>query len=147
MAKKLKDMSMYRNALKLSSLNTALATLINAIYQGTDEITVFGAQKTVKYFFNHGYDKDPDTNGGARPVGVTVLIYYQPASEAEYQNWQTIDESGFLSGRKRLAVRIEAGRYPDNIDTFSFYTTNHPNEKPGLRTNVYGVFTPIDPAK
>ena len=147
MTKKLKDMSMCRNAIKLSGLNEALRTLINAIFQETDNITVFGVGKKVKDFFNHGYDKDPNTNGGAVPTGVTVLIYYQPASMTEYNNYDTIDEAGFLSGRRRLAVRIEDSGYPSHDQLFSFYLTNHPREKPGLRTNVYGVFTPIDPAK
>ncbi len=147
MAKKKKDMSGVKNAVKLSGLNAPLQGLINAIYDGTDQITVFDVGKKVNEFFNHGYDKDPATNGGGLATGIKVLIYYQPATQAEYNNWEVIDNAGFLSGRRRLAARIESGAHPDYMDSYSFYLTNHPNEKPGLRTNVYGQFTPVDPAK
>jgi hypothetical protein len=70
-----------------------------------------------------------------------VSIYYQPSTASEYNNYDVIDKAeGLLSGRRRLAVRVEN-------ETYSFYTTNHPKEDVRLRTNVYGVFTPIDPAK
>jgi hypothetical protein len=149
MPKRLKDMSGVKNAQALSGLSEPLRTLINAIYAGTEEISVWGAAKQVKYFLNHVYDKDPETKG-ALPGGVTVLIYYQPATQAEYDSWEVIDKhatGGFLSGRRRLAVRIEAGRHPAYIDTFSFYMTNHPKQQPGLRTNEYGAFTPINTAQ
>lgn len=147
MAKIKKDMSLYKNAIALTTLNSGLRTLINAIYDGTDEINIFGVGKKVKYFFNHTYSKDPETNGGNLGAGVSVLIYYQPSTQKEYDEYQVIDEAGFLSGRRRLAVRIETGRHPGYVDTFSFFTTNHPEKKKGITDNSYGNFTPIDLAR
>jgi hypothetical protein len=125
------DMSLHKGAQPLSGLGQALRTLIDDILND---------RPAAQHYFNHSYDKDPATNGGAKALDVDVSIYYQPATQKEYDTWQTIDEEGYLSGRRRLAVRIVSKKY-------SFYTTNHPQEKPGLRTNVYGVFTPIDPKR
>ena len=140
---KLKDMSMCAQAAKLSELNAGLKALVNNIIDESNESNIQWGAGTAKKeaFFNHSYDKDPATNGGALGQGIAVSIYYQPSSEKEYNNYDVVDKAvGLLSGRRRLAVRVEN-------KTYSFYTTNHPKEKPGLRTNVYGVFTPIDPKK
>ena len=139
MALDLQNMSLHRNAVSLSGLRGALQTLINNIVAGTNNLVYHG--KSTEYFFNHLYDKDPATNGGKLDLGTTVKIYYQPATDTEYNNWQVIDRAGCLSGRRRLAVRVDSG------GKASFWMTNHPNEARGLRTNVYGLFTPIDPAK
>jgi len=143
MTLKLKDMSLYRNAVKLSSLGEGLKALVQAIIDESNEsiIPTPGGKAAKEKFLNHGYDKDPATNGGVLGGRVKVAIYYQPSTKREYDSYEVIDKAvGLLSGRRRLAVREED-------DTYSFYTTNHPSEQPGLRTNVYGVFTPIDPAK
>lgn len=139
MALELQDMSLHRNAVSLSSLRDAVRTLISNIIAGTNSLVYHG--KSTDYFFNHTYDKDPATNGGKLGLGTSVKIYYQPATDTEYNNWQVLDQAGCLSGRRRLAVRV------DSSGKASFWMTNHPNEKPGLRTNVYGVFTPINPAR
>jgi hypothetical protein len=133
------DMGLFKNTIALSTMGGAVKTLIEAIYNGDA-----GASDT---YFNHGYDKDPNTNGGSVPGDVKVAIYYFPASEAEIASHETIAGAGVLSGRRRLAARQRAGGYPDYEEIWSFYTTNHPREKPGLRTNAYGVFTPIDPKR
>lgn len=140
---KLKDMSLVRNAVKLSTLNAGLRALVTNIINESNDTNIVtpGGTKSKAAFFNHGYDKDPATNGGPLGLGVTVSIYYQPSTQREYDNWEVVDKAvGLLSGRRRLAVRVENSEY-------SFYTTNHPQERPGLRTNVYGVFTPIEPTK
>lgn len=133
----MQDMSLHKGAVPLSGLRAALKTLIDNIVGETNGKVYHG--KTTDYFFNHAYDRDPSTNGGPLGLGVNVKIYYQPATDVEYNNWEVIDGAGCLSGRRRLAVRIESNKA-------SFWMTNHPKEKPGLRTNVYGLFTPINPA-
>jgi hypothetical protein len=144
MTVKLKDMSLSKQAIKLSTLGAGLQALVNNIINESNDSDIkWGSGETAgkQAFFNHGYDKDPATNGGALGLNVKVSIYYQPSTKAEYDNFEVVDKAvGLLSGRRRLAVRVED-------ETYSFYTTNHPKEKPGLRTNVYGVFTPIDPKK
>lgn len=141
---KLKDMSLLRQAIGLSKLGAGLQALVTNIINESNESNIrWGSGKlaTKQAFFNHGYDKDPATNGGILGPAVTVSIYYQPSTKNEYNNYDVVDrEVGLLSGRRRLAVRVEDGVY-------SFYTTNHPREDRRLRTNVYGVFTPIDPKK
>ena len=140
---KLKDMSLLKNAIPLSGTNAGLRALVtNIINQSNTSNIMSGAGAYAKQaFFNHGYDKDPATNGGKLGGGVTVDIYYQPSSAKEYESYDVVDKSvGLLSGRRRLAVRVEN-------ETYSFYTTNHPQQDARLRTNEYGVFTPINPAK
>jgi hypothetical protein len=137
------DMSLRKDAQPLSGLGEGLKALIqNIIDQSNESNITWGAGTAGKQaFFNHNYDKDPSTNGGALPNGVTVQIYYQPSTKREYDAFEVVDkEVGLLSGRRRLAVRVQDSKY-------SFYMTNHPEEKPGLRTNVYGKFTPINPKK
>jgi hypothetical protein len=136
-------MSLLKNAIALSSVNSGLRALItNIINQSNDSNIASGAgAHTKKAFYNHGYDKDPATNGGKLGSGVSVDIYYQPSSAKEYDSYDVVDKAtGLLSGRRRLAVRVEN-------ETYSFYTTNHPQEDARLRTNAYGVFTPVNPAK
>jgi hypothetical protein len=144
MTLKLKDMSLVKQASRLSGLGAGLQALVkNIINESNESDIAWGKDGTAKkeQFFNHSYDKDPSTNGGALGLNVKVSIYYQPSSEKEYNSYEVVDKAvGLLSGRRRLAVRSEN-------DVYSFYTTNHPKEKPGLRTNVYGVFTPIDTTK
>ena len=133
------DMSRYSHAAPLSGYGAPVRTLIEAIYSGNAAVS--------DTYFNHGYDKDPNTNGGAVPGDVTVWIYYFPATDAEINAHETIAGAGLLSGRRRLAARRLNGGYPDYEEIWSFYATNHPREKPGLRTNVYGNFTPLDPSR
>jgi hypothetical protein len=141
---KLKDMTLYKQAAKLSALGTGLQALVNNIINESNASNIqWGSGKVAakQAFFNHGYDKDPATNGGALGPGVQVSIYYQPSTANEYKNYDVIDKAvGLLSGRRRLAIRVES-------DTYAFYTANHPKEDARLRTNAYGVFTPIDPKK
>lgn len=139
----LQDMSLYKTAIALSKLGEGVRTLVQNIINesNTTDILWGGGTAGKAAFFNHSYDKDPATNGGKCSGTVSVSIYYQPSTKREYDAYEVVDKQvGLLSGRRRLAVRVENGLY-------SFYTTNHPQEKPGLRTNVYGVFTPIDPKK
>ena len=142
---KLKDMSFVRHAQSLSSFNAGLRQLVQNVIDETNTSNISWAggvgNASKSKFFNHLYNRDPATNGGTLSINVTVHIYYQPATSREYDDYDVIDKSvGMLSGRRRLAVRIEN-------DEYSFYTTNHPNQRPGLRTNEYGVFTPIDTTK
>lgn len=144
MTVKLQDMSFVKQAVKLTSLGAGLQALVsNIINESNDSNIKWGSGKEAAKdaFYNHSYNKDPSTNGGALSLAVKVSIYYQPSTKKEYDDYEVIDKAvGLLSGRRRLAVRVEN-------ETYSFYTTNHPKEAPGLRTNVYGVFTPIDPKK
>ena len=141
----LKDMSNLRHAVALSgNVRSGTRALINAIINedNTSKISAGGGAVSgnKEKFFNHLGTSDPSTNG-TLPLNVRVWIYYQPATEREYDNYEVVDKSvGLLSGRGRLAVREEGGKY-------SFWLTSHPKEKPGLRTNVYMNFTPIDPAR
>jgi hypothetical protein len=135
----LKDMSLCRNAQALSGVGAGLQSLVNNIVAESNTGFHYGYGKDA--FFNHHYDKDPDTNGGKLGTGVTVKIYYQPATQKEYDNFEVIDKSlGHRSGRRRLAVRCQNDKY-------SFYMTNHPKTTTVTNKNTYGVFTPIDPAK
>jgi len=144
MTVKLKDMSLLKQAVKLTSLGAGLQALVNNIINESNESNILwgkGGKAKKEQFFNHSYDKDPATAGGPLGLGVAVSIYYQPSSLAEYNKYEVIDKAvGLLSGRRRLAVRVEN-------EAYSFYTTSHPKEKPGLRTNVYQGFIPIDPKK
>jgi hypothetical protein len=142
MVLKLADMSLKKNAQPLSRLNPGTQALINNIINesNTANIGSGGGAGNVGKFFNHGYDKDPATNGGARIGRTNISIYYMPSTQAEYNRWETVDYAGYWSGRRRLAVREDNG-------VWSFYTTSHPREDQRLRTNVYGQFTPIDPTK
>lgn len=141
----LKDMSNLRHAVALSgNVRSGTRALIKAIINedNTSKISAGGGAVSgnKEKFFNHLGTSDPSTNGKL-PLNVRVWIYYQPATEKEYDNYEVVDKSvGLLSGRGRLAVREEGGKY-------SFWLTSHPKEKPGLRTNVYMTFTPIDPAR
>ena len=141
----LKDMSNYRHAVALSgSIRSGTRALIEAIINedNTSKIVAGGGAVSgnKQKFFNHMGTSDPSTNG-VLPTNVRVWIYYQPATAHEYNHYEVVDKNvGLLSGRGRLAVREEGGRY-------SFWLTSHPKEKPGLRTNVYMNFTPVDPAR
>lgn len=139
MALDLQDMSLSKHAIALSSVNAALRTLINNLIAETNTTVYYG--KKTDYLFNHLYDKDPATNGGKLGTADRVKIYYQPATDREYNMGEVLDDAGCRSGRRRLALKI------DSRGKASFYTTNHPNQARGLRTNEYGVFTPINPAK
>lgn len=139
MALDLQDMSLTRHAVALSGLNAALRTLINNLIAETNTAVYFG--KTTDYFFNHPYNADPATNGGKLDVSATVRIYYQPATDREYGMGEVLDNAGCLSGRRRLALRT------DSRGKASFWMTNHPKQSPGLRTNEYDKFTPIDPGR
>jgi hypothetical protein len=142
MVKKLADMSLKPNAVALTSLNAGSQALINNIINETNAANIGfgGGAGDVGKFFNHGYDKDPASGGGKVYSPTHVWIYYMPSTQSEYNNWQTVDYDGYWSGRRRLAVREEDGKW-------SFYTTSHPKEDVRLRTNVYGVFIPIDPTR
>jgi hypothetical protein len=133
------DMSMHKNAIPLSQLGAPVRTLSEAIYSGD--------KAKSESYFNHGYDKDPATNGGALPGDCNAYVYYFPATAEEIDKNETIASEGVLSGRRRLVAKVRNGGYPDYEEIWSFFSTNHPREAAGLRTNVYGVFTPIDPAK
>jgi hypothetical protein len=141
---KLQDMSLYKNAIPLSQLNEGARTLVSNIINESNASNIAwggGGRASKQAFFNHGYDKDPATNGGKLALHIEVSIYYMPSTAREYNRWDVVDSNeGLLSGRRRLAVRVENEKY-------SFYTTSHPQEDPRLRTNVYGLFIPIDPKK
>jgi hypothetical protein len=140
------DMSFERGSLAMSGLGAGAQGLIKNIIDesNSSDIATPGGKGSKDKFFNHGYDKDPLYQGRSSPgPGVTVSVYYMPANKWEYDNYEVIDKAvGMLSGRRRLAVRInEQGKV-------AFYSTGHPkNETPGLRTNVYTGFTPIDTRK
>ncbi len=55
------DMSIVKHAVALSGLNAGLRQLINDIMNDSND---------AKFFFNHGYDKDPATNGGKLSLNV-----------------------------------------------------------------------------
>jgi hypothetical protein len=137
-------MSLVRNAQALSSLSAGAQQLVANIIAESNASNVpsGGGLGDKQKYFNHSYDKDPSTNGGKLSSGVKCAVYYMPSSTWEYNNWEVIDgATGMLSGRRRLVVREEG-------DKLSFYTTSHPkNEKPGMRTNVYVVFVPIDTSR
>ena len=136
------DMSLVRHAQALTSLSVGTQTLIANIIAQTDtsDIATPGGKGNKKAFFNHGYDKDPATNGGKLGLGATVSIYYMPANKKEYDDYEVIDKAvGMLSGRRRLAVRTEN-------DKTSFYTTGHPKNE-AIRSNTYTGFVPIDPKR
>src|SRR5262245_50080102 len=140
------DMTFERGTLALSSLSPGAQGLIKNIIDesNTSDIATPGGKGNKDKFFNHGYDKDPLYQGRMAPgPKVTVSIYYMPSNKWEYDNYEVIDkEIGMLSGRRRLAVRINEER------KVAFYSTGHPkNQKPGLRTNEYTGFTPIDTKK
>lgn len=144
MPKKLQDFSSNRSAVRLSGLNEGLRALIAAIYENQEMTSIGGDLKETRYFFNHSDNRDPSTNGGELGGHVTVRIYYQPASLAEYKAWETIDYEGFLSGRRRLAVRIEDG-IAGGDQIWAFYLTNHPKvEKGKPKNNAYGIYTPVN---
>lgn len=143
MTLKLLDMSFNRQAQKLTSLSTGAQTLVKNIIDetNTSNISTPGGSGDKQAFFNHGDDRDPAMQGRKAAMGVTVSVYYMPANKTEYDNYEVIDKAvGMLSGRRRLVVRTENG-------LTSFYTTSHPRQQPGLRTNEYGVYTPIDTTK
>ena len=142
MPKTLVDMSFVKQAVKMSTLSVGAQTLINNIINDSNpsNINTPGGAASKDKFFNHAYDKDPATNGGKLGSGVSVVVYYMPANKTEYDSYEVIDKAvGLLSGRRRLLTREEH-------DKWSFYMTSHPKEQPGLRTNAYGVFTPINTA-
>jgi hypothetical protein len=142
MPKTLVDMSFVKQAVKMSTLSVGAQSLINNIINdsNTSNINTPGGAGSKDKFYNHAYDKDPATNGGKLSGAVAVLVYYMPANKNEYDNYEVIDKAvGMLSGRRRLLTRAEN-------DKWSFYMTSHPREQPGLRTNVYGQFTPINTA-
>lgn len=61
-----------------------------------------------------------------------------PSNKREYDDYEVIDKQvGMLSGRRRLVVRKQDGKV-------TFYTTSHPKQAAGLRTNSYVTFTPIN---
>lgn len=139
------DMKFEKSAQALTSLSAGTQSLVNNIIaeSNASDIATPGGSGNKDKFFNHGYDKDPKYQGRSGPgSGVTVSIYYMPANRKEYDDYEVIDEEvGMLSGRRRLAVRTEGGKV-------AFYTTGHPkNEKPGLRTNSYTGFVPIDTSR
>jgi hypothetical protein len=131
--KSYQNFSWTRAACPLSGLNANLRTLIADIYAGN---------ASAQTYFNHGYDKDPETRG-AVGGGSSVHIYYQPATGSE----DTISNDGVLSGRRRLAVKITTCDYPEQTAVYAFYLTNHPEKKPGLPDNSYGIFTPVDTSR
>jgi hypothetical protein len=137
------EMTWVKNAVALSSLNAGTQALVNNILSGSNasNIRSGAGDANVEKFFNHAYNRDPANNGGALGGNVFVKIYYLPSTTREYDSYAVVDKAvGFWSGRRRLAVRRVG-------DELSFYTTNHPQDDARLRTNVYGVFTPIDPAR
>jgi hypothetical protein len=138
------DMKFEKSAQALTSLSAGTQALVNNIIaeSNTSNIQTPGGTGNKESFFNHGYDLDPKMQGRSKAgPGVTVSIYYMPSNRKEYDDFQVIDkEVGMLSGRRRLVVRIEGGKV-------AFYTTSHPHEKPGLRTNSYTGFVPIDTAR
>ena len=140
------DMTSERGALALSSLGAGAQGLVKNIIaeSNASDIATPGGKGSKDKFFNNGYDKDPYYQGRIAPgPQVTVSIYYMPSNKFEYDHYEVIDKAvGMLSGRRRLAVRINEQK------KVAFYVTGHPkNEKPGLRTNVYTGFTPIDTSR
>ena len=135
------DMSMVKGAQKLNTLSAGTQALITNIINesNTSNIASAGGTGNKEKFFNHGYDMDPASQGRIRTgPGIDVHIYYMPSNKTEYDGYEVIDKAvGMLSGRRRLVVRKENGKV-------IFYTTSHPREAPGLRSNSYTVFTPID---
>ncbi|HET8728811.1 MAG TPA: hypothetical protein VFO41_14995 [Alphaproteobacteria bacterium] len=118
MSRELKDMSSVRHAVKLIDLGDGLVRLVGDIFHERE--------RAARYHM-HSYDRDPATNGGPLPNGVTADAYYQPAASRERFNRKTLPEDSFLSIRRRLVVRNEAGK-------LSFYVTGPAGS----------VFTPID---
>jgi len=134
------DMSFNKQAQALSSLSTGTQALVNNIIAetNTSNIQTPGGTGNKETFFNHNDDRDPAMQGRRAGPGVDIKVYYMPSNKTEYDNYEVIDKAvGLLSGRRRLVVRTEGGKT-------SFYTTSHPRQKPGLRTNDYGVYVAID---
>lgn len=138
------DMRFDKQAQALTSLSAGAQTLIkNIINESNDSnIATPGGTGDKQKFFNHGYEYDPKLNGRSKNgAGVEVHIYYMPSNKREYDDYAVIDKAvGMLSGRRRLAVRFES-------EKVTFYTVAHPEKKPGLPDNSYGVFTPIDTSR
>lgn len=132
------DMKLTQGAIGLSTLGQPLRMLVKAVYEGDES----GSGP----YFNHGYDVDPATRG-ALPGDCKAAVYYIPATAEEIKSSGTIGNEGLLSGRRRLIAKVREGGYPDYEQQWTFYITSHPKSDPRLRTNVYGGFTAIDPAR
>lgn len=142
MTLKVVDMSLVKHAQALSSLSAGTQSLINNIINESNasDIQTPGGSGSKDKFFNHAYNQDPKYQGRIAPgAGVSVAIYYMPSNKNEYDNYNVIDkEVGMLSGRRRLAVRIEGG-------AVEFYTTGHPkSDDRDSRSNSYIGFTPVN---
>ena len=139
-------MSLVPNKVSLSEQRHGVQQLVESIIAEDQRQIPNPANRkaTREAFYHHGYHVDPAT-GGKLPDGVTVDIYHAPANQREYCNHDVADpnKGGFRSGRLRLAVRRQSIHGSD--EELSFYTTSHPLQKRGLRTNEYRSLTPIDP--
>jgi len=124
-----------KNATPKSGLVVIIRNFIDAL---------IAEDKACQDYFNHGDNRDPNTNGGKCPTGVTVSIYYAPYTEREYQQWEVIfnkSNTMYVSGKRRIAVRGEGGVY-------KFYLANHTGgSTAGMRDNSSYIYTEINLAK
>src|ERR1700760_2827032 len=114
MPKTLVDMTFNKQAVKMSGLSAGARALINNIINdsNTSNISTPGGNADKDKFFNHGYDKDPAMGGSKLAFGVSVMVYYMPANQHEYDNYEVIDKAvGLLSGRRRLLTREENDKW------------------------------------
>ncbi len=143
MTMKLKDMTMYREAVPIEGWRSGGKALIQSLISGSESDAIpmlHQSSLARKAFFNHTYNLDPSTNFGPLGGQVKVDVYYLPATDTEYKKGEVLSRAvGLLASRARLLVRTEN-------DEVSFYTCAHPYGKPGVQSGEYVNARPIDPA-
>jgi hypothetical protein len=143
MAWKLEDVSRRPGALPLSGANEYVRRLVNALKGENNNFVI--DQKMPSFYFNHTDNRDPGYNGGTCPSGVSVLVYYAPANNREYNSRDTVDSAGYWSGRRRICVRKHIkSTHPVPDIVYSFWQTSHPLQNPGLRTGGYTTYVAIN---
>jgi hypothetical protein len=143
MAWKLEDVSKIAGVLPLSGANMHLRSLIDSLRNENNNL-IYG-NKTKASYFNHADNRDPASAGGTCSASVSVLVYYAPASDSEYRNWEVVDDDGFFSGRRRLLVRkYVKSLHPVEDIVYSFWQASHPKEDSRVRTNRYTTYVPVN---
>ena len=138
-----KDMLLITNAIPLTQCRAGTQTLVKNIINESNASNIAwpNGRGNKSAFFNHTYDKDPAYAWSKVGCGVTVDVYYQPASDEEYDQYDVVDKAvGMLSARARLLVRTEDKKV-------SFYTCSHPKQSVELRTGEYAHPRPIDTSR
>ena len=96
-------------------------------------------------YFNHGDNRDPNTNGGKCPTGIWVKIYYAPCTNGEYRKYEVLsikNDTIWASGKRRIALR------KDGNDVHKVYLANHTGASTaGVRDNSTYRYTEVDLSK